>query len=220
MSEALAPVRQRYEATPRVLDDELVRMARGDRGCLGDALAGAGGLGTIVFGVLASFDVLGWGFMIGSLVSLVVGFMLSAAAQARSAPLRRRAITEGPLVYARVVQADAALYEPGDAVLPARVVYSADAARRFDGAWLQAVGQRLQALARQDAPPPEHAAAWAVLREPSRVETVRLGRELAGEAEVYLSVVAVDQRRLPGRRIEGGEVALIVDPRSGFAEHV
>lgn len=220
MSEALAPVRQRYEATPRALDDDLVRMARGDRGCLGDALAGAGGLGTIVFGVLASFDVLGWGFMIGSLVSLVAGFILSAAAQARSAPIRRRAITEGPLVYARVVQAEPALYEPGDAVLPARVVYSADPARRFDGAWLQGVGQRLQALARQDAPPPEHAAAWAVLREPSRVETVRLGRELAGEAEVYLSVVAVDQRRLPGRRIEGGEVALIVDPRSGFAEHV
>jgi hypothetical protein len=220
MSDALAPVRQRYEATPRTLDDDLSRMARGDRGCLGDALAGAGGLGTIAFGVLASFGVLGWGFLIFALVLLVVGFILSAAAQARSAPIRRRAISEGPLVLARVVQADPALYEPGDAVLPARVVYSAEPARRFDGAYLQALGQRLQALARQDAPPPEHAAAWAVLREPKRVETVRLGASLAGEAEAYLSVVAVDQRRLPGKRIDGGEVALIVDPSSGFAEHV
>lgn len=220
MSDALVPVRQRYEATPRALDDDLMRMARGDRGCLGDALAGAGGLGTIVFGVLASFEVVGWGFMVGALVLLVVGFIMSAAAQARSAPIRRRAIVEGPLVYGRVVQADAALYEPGDAVLPARVVYVAEPSRRFDAVRLRAIGGKLQALARQDAPAPEHAAAWAVLREPSRVETVRLATSLAGEADAYLSVVTVDQRRLPGRRLDDGLVALIVDPASGFAEHV
>ena len=220
MSDALAPIRQRYEATPRTLDDELLRMARGDRGCLGDALAGAGALGTIAFGVLASFDVLGWGFFIAALVLLVVGFILSTAAQARSAPLRRRAITEGPLVLARVVQGDPALYEPGDGVLPARVVYSAEPARRFDGEFLRGVGQRLQALARKDTPPPEQAAAWAVLREPNRIETVRLDAALTGGTEAYLSVVTVDQRRLPGKRLESGEVTLIVDPRSGFAEHV
>lgn len=219
MSDALVPIRQRYEATPRTLDDELMRMARGDRGCLGDALAGAGGVGMVVFGVLASFEVLGWGFMIASMLLLVTGFMLSAAATAKSAPLRRRAVTEGPLVLARVVQGDPGLYEPGDAVLPARVVYSASPTRRFDRGFLQEVGQRLQALARKDTPPPEQANAWAVLREPNRVETVRLDARLAGEADVYLSVVTVDQRRLPGKRVEG-EVTLIVDPRSGFAEHV
>src|SRR5688572_14096477 len=98
MSDALAPVRQRYEATPRTLDDDLARMARGDRGCLGDALAGAGGLGMVVFGVLASLGVLGWGFLIAALVLMVTGFFMSTAAQAKSAPIRRRAITEGPLV--------------------------------------------------------------------------------------------------------------------------
>lgn len=220
MSDALAPVRQRYEATPRALDDDLMRMARGDRGCLGDALTGAGGIGMVLFGVLASFEVLGWGFLIGALVLMLVGFFMSAAAQAKSAPLRRKAITEGPLVYGRVVQADPALYEPGDAVLPARVVYVAEPSRRFDAAYLQALGQKLQALARQDAPAPELAAAWAVLREPSRVETVRLATSLSPEVTAYLSVVSVDQRRLPGRRIDDGRVALIVDPSSGFAEHV
>lgn len=220
MSDSLALVRQRYEATPRSLDDDLGRMARGDRGCLGDAVAGAGGLGTVVFGVLASIGVIGWGLMVMSTLMLVAGFILSAAAQAKSAPLRRRAITEGPLVLARVVQGDPALYEPGDAVLPTRVVYTADAARRFDGAYLQALGQKLQALARKDAVSSELANAWAVLREPNRVETVRLDPSLAGDVEAYLSVVAVDQRRLPGKRVEDGEVTLIVDPRSGFAEHV
>ncbi len=220
MSDALAPVRQRYEATPRTLDDDLARMARGDRGCLGDALAGAGGLGMVVFGVLASLGVLGWGFLIAALVLMVTGFFMSTAAQAKSAPIRRRAITEGPLVLGRVVQGDAVLYEPGDAVLPARVVYSADPPRRYDSAYLQALGQRLQALARKDAAPADQANAWAVLREPNRVETVRLSGALAGEGEAYLSVVMVDQRRLPGKRLENGELTLIVDPRSGFAEHV
>lgn len=220
MSDALAPIRQRYEATPRTLDDDLARMARGDRGCLGDALAGAGGLGMVAFGVLASFEILGWGFFIGTLVLMVTGFMLSTAAQAKSAPIRRKAIVEGPLVLGRVVQGDPGLYEPGDAVLPARVVYTADPTRRFDSAYLQALGQRVQALARVDTPPSDQLAAWTVLREANRVETVRLAGALAGDAEAYLSVVTIDQRRLPGRRIDDGEITLIVDTSSGFAEHV
>jgi hypothetical protein len=146
--------------------------------------------------------------------------VLSALAQVRSAPVRRRALSEGPLVLARVVAADPALYEPGDAVLPARVVFAPDPARRFDGAFLRELGQRLQALQRADTTPPEQTAVAAVLREPNRVDTVRLPAALAGADEAYLAVVAVDQRRLPGRRIEDGELTLIVDPRSGFAEHV
>ena len=220
MTDALAPIRSRYEATPRVLDADLQRMARGDRGCLGDALAGFGGLSIIVFGVLASFDVLGWGFMMAGTLFLLVGFVLSAVAQVKSGPVRRKALTEGPLVLARVVAGDPALYEPSDAVLPARVVFSADPAKRFDGALLRALAVRLQALQRADTTPPDQAAVVAVLRDANRAETVRLPASLAGDDEAYLAVVAVDARRLPGRRIDSGELTLIVDPRSGFAEHV
>jgi len=220
MTDALAPIRSRYEATPRVLDADLQRMARGDRGCLGDALAGFGGLSIIVFGVLASFDVLGWGFMMAGTLFLLVGFVLSAVAQVKSGPVRRKALTEGPLVLARVVAGDPALYEPSDAVLPARVVFSADPAKRFDGALLRALAVRLQALQRADTTPPDQAAVAAVLRDANRAETVRLPASLAGDDEAYLAVVAVDARRLPGRRIDSGELTLIVDPRSGFAEHV
>ncbi len=220
MTDALAPIRSRYEATPRVLDADLQRMARGDRGCLGDALAGFGGLSIIVFGVLASFEVLGWGFMMAGTLFLLVGFVLSAVAQVKSGPVRRKALTEGPLVLARVVAADPALYEPSDAVLPARVVFAADPAKRFDGALLRALAVRLQALQRADTTPPDQAAVAAVLRDANRAETVRLPASLAGDDEAYVAVVAVDARRLPGRRIDSGELTLIVDPRSGFAEHV
>jgi hypothetical protein len=78
----------------------------------------------------------------------------------------------------------------------------------------------LQALQRADTTPPDQAAVAAVLRDANRAETVRLPASLAGDDEAYLAVVAVDARRLPGRRIDSGELTLIVDPRSGFAEHV
>jgi len=220
MTDALATIRSRYEATPRVLDPELQRMARGDRGCLGDALAGLGGLAIIVFGVLASFGLLGWGFMSAGALLLVTGFLMSAAATARSGPLRRKALTDGPLVLARVVRGDPALYEPGDAVLPARVVFASAPARRWDGAFLRELGQRLQQLERATVTPADQAAVAAVLRDLNRAETVRLPPSLAGDEEAYLAVVAVDSRRLPGRRLEDGELTLIVDPASGFAEHV
>lgn len=220
MMDALATTRSRYEATPRALDPELLRMARGDRGCLGDALAGGGALATIVFGVLASFGVVGWGLMSLGVLLLVVGFFLSAAATARSAPMRRKALTDGPLVLARVVQGDPALYEPGDAVHPARVVFAPAPARRWDGAYLRGLAQQLQRLRNADVTPPDQAAVAAVLREANRVETVRLPASLAGADEAYLAVVAVDARRLPGGRLEDGELTLIVDPTSGFAEHV
>jgi hypothetical protein len=134
--------------------------------------------------------------------------------------VRRKALTEGPLVLARVVQGDPALYEPGDAVLPARVVFAAAPERRWDSALLRELGQKLQQLHRAGVTPADQAAVAAVLRDANRTETVRLPPSLAGVEEAYLAVVAIDARRLPGRRLEDGELTLIVDPSSGFAEHV
>lgn len=216
MTDALATIRSRYEATPRTLDTDLQRMARGDRGCLGDALAGLGGLAIIVFGVLGSFGLLGWGFMSAGAVLLVTGFLMSAAATARSAPLRRKAVTDGPLVLARVVPGDSSSSGSGDAVLPMRVVFAPAPARRWDGPFLRELGQRLQQLQRAGTTPPDQVAVAAVLRDANRIETVRLPQSLAGADEAYLAVVAVD----PRRSLADGELTLIVDPTSGFAEHV
>lgn len=220
MTDALAPIRSRYEATPRVLDADLQRMARGDRGCLGDAMAGLGGVSIIVFGVLASFELVGWGFMMGGTLLLLAGFVLSTVAQVKSGPVRRKALTEGPLVLARVVAGDPGLYEPSDAVLPARVVFVGEPSRRFDADLLRTLATRLQALERAGTTPADQVQVAEVLRDPSKVDTVRLPASLAGDDEAYVAVVAIDARRLPGRRIDSGELTLIVDPRSGFAEHV
>jgi hypothetical protein len=217
---SLPAIRQRYEATPRELDDDLMRMARGDRGCLGDLVTGIGAVGIVVFGVLGSLGRVGWGPMLVSGVVMVVGFFLGTAAQAQSQVLRRRALTHGPLVLGRVVAVDPAAYEPGDATHPARVVFSPTPAHRFDAPLLRRLTERLQALQAATTTPPDQAAVAAVLREPNNADTVRLPPSLAGEVEAYLAVVVLDARRLPDRRLGGGEVSLIVDPTSGFAEHV
>ena len=216
MTDSLATIRSRYEATPRTLDTDLQRMARGDRGCLGDGLAGLGGVALVVFGVLASFGLVGWGFMSAGALLLVTGFLMSAAATARSGPLRRKALTDGPLVLARVVPGDAAQSGSGDAVLPMRVVFAPTSKRRWDGRFLRELGQRLQQLRGTATTPSDQAAVAAVLRDANRVETVRLPPSLAGADEAYLAVVAVDPRRW----FADSELTLIVDPASGFAEHV
>lgn len=216
---ALAETRRRYEPTPRTLDDDLQRMARGDRGCLGDAIAGAGALGILVFGILGYMGYTGIGFTAVAAALLIGGFFVSAMATARSGPARYQALTEGPLVLARVLRVDPALKEPGDVPHPALVVFAVDPPHRFDAKFLSGVAGRILAL-QGSAAPPEHAAVATMLRDPNRVEVLRLPAELAGGSEAYLGVVSVDPRRLPARKIEDDVVPVIADPRRGFVEHV
>jgi hypothetical protein len=217
---ALAETRRRYEATPRTLDDDLQRMARGDRGCLGDAVAGVGALGILVSGVLGYMGLLGMGFMAVFAAMLIAGFVLSAAAQTRSGPARYKALTEGPLALGRVLRADPALFEPGDVPHPALVVFAVDGPHRFDPAYLHGVAAALLAL--RDAPtaPADQADVAAMLRDPNRVAPLQLPPALAGAGEAWLGVVSVDPRRLPARRVEDNLVPVIAAPGLGFVEHV
>lgn len=217
---ALAETRRRYEATPRTLDDDLQRMARGDRGCLGDAISGAGALGILVTAVLSYMGLIGFGFTAVFVGMLIAGFVLSAAAQTRSGPLRHKALTEGPLTLGRVLRADPALFEPGDVPHPALVVFAVDEPHRFDTKYLHGVATALLALRSGAAAPPDQAEVAAMLRDPNLVTPLRLPTSLAGEGEAWLGVVSVDPRRLPARRIEDHVVPVIAAPELGFVEHV
>lgn len=217
---ALAETRRRYEATPRTLDDDLQRMARGDRGCLGDAIAGLGAAGILVFGVLGYLGLTGMGPTAVAAALLIGGFVLSAAAQVKSAPIRYKALTEGPLALGRVVRADRALYEPGETPYPALVLFAVDPPRRFDSKYLDEVAGKLAAL-RDGGPAPEgQAEVQAMLRDPSRVAVLRVPPALAGPGEAYLGVVSVDPRRLPAHKLENDVVPVIAAPGLGFVEHV
>lgn len=216
---ALVAARRRYETTPRTLDDDLQRMARGDRGCLGDAVAGLGAVGLIVSGVLSYLGLIGHGLTILSAALLLGGFFLSASVQARSGPLRQRALTEGPLALGRVVRASPALFEPGDASYPALVVFTVDPDRRFDTRYLHAVADRVLAL-REAPAAAETAAALQMLRDENQIAVLRLPAALSGPGTAYLGVISVDPKRLPARRVEDNLVPVIASPELGFVEHV
>lgn len=218
MSDVTA-LRRRYEATPRTIDDDLHGLARGDRGCLGDGLAGVGALMTAIFGIIASMGAGGWGYMAIGAILFIAGFGLSAVHQSRSGVMRRRALEEGTLCVGRVLRADPALREPGIGCAPALVVLSTDPARRFDHGHLAAVGERLAALQ-----PGEAGAAGelaALLAAPHIAGVPAVDPAIAGADGVRVAEVIVDKERLQGGAIrEGEELVLIVDPRVGFVEQI
>ena len=63
----------RYGSTPRELDDELIRMSRGSRGCLGDALSASGAVLTFVIGIMAVVGIAPASVAIWSVLLAAVG---------------------------------------------------------------------------------------------------------------------------------------------------
>ena len=210
MTATIAELRQRYEATPRPLDEDLARIGRGDRGCAGDLIAGVGALGVLVFGVIAAMGAGGWGYMALSAALFVGGFVGSTIHQSRSGAARRRSLAEGPLVLGKVLRSERPLGELGEGFTVATVAFTTAPGRRFDGALLGEVAARLAA--------PTAPALVAALRPSAAVRP--LAPELCGAAEVFVAEVAIDGARLAAEQAAALEVALIVDPPRGFVEHV
>lgn len=206
----VAAIRQRYEATPRALDEELTRISRGDRGCVGDLIAGVGALGVLVFGVIASMGAGGWGYMAVSAALLVGGFVASTIHQGRSGAARRRALAEGPLVLAKVLRSEKPLEGAGEVFVLSTVVFTTAPERRFDAAALDQLAARLRA-------PGEPALVQAIAPSPG----VRAVPEaLVGVPGVFVAEVAVDGARLAPGQASEGVLTMIVAPAQDFAEHV
>ncbi|MEZ4384052.1 MAG: hypothetical protein R3A79_22150 [Nannocystaceae bacterium] len=210
---SMMELRRRYEATPRTIDDDLHGLARGDRGCLGDALAGIGAVTTALFGVIASTGAGGWGFMGIGAVLFIAGFALSAMHQSRSSQVRRQALEEGALVAGRVLRADPSLREPGRGCAPAIVVLSLDPARRFDPRHLDAAKRRLANATGE----------VAELLAAEHIEGIKpIPESAVGAPSIGVAEVIVDRERLEGNALQDDDqvLALIVDPRVGFVEHI
>lgn len=221
LSSIHAELRRRYEATPRAIEGDLVELAKGERGCLGDGLTALGVLLIVVFGALAFVSGVGQGYALIGAGLFVTGFILSTRGQARSTRTRRIALTSGALVRGQVVKGRPDLWERESVTGPAIVVFTTDPARRFDGALLSAVAGRLKALTPESGSADERALATELQRE--LVEgIVPLPASLTGDAEytVLLATTIVDTHRLPGGRLTDGVLLLIVDPQREFVEHV
>lgn len=139
MSRALTRARERYEATPRKLDDDeaMTRLARGDRGCLGDAMSAVGAVTLMVLLVLVGTGKLAFAWVYIGVALFVGGFFTGVVHQSRSGRERQAALESGPLAVGVVLRAVEHLRRPGKRVGRAVVLIAPSGARSLDRAWLE-----------------------------------------------------------------------------------
>jgi hypothetical protein len=247
VSQALARARDRFEATPRSLDnDELTRIARGDRGCLGDLLSGLGAVALVTTVILGAMETISFSWTYVAVAVWIGGFVWGTVAQTRSGKLRKAALESGPLVLAVVMRDEPWLRRLGKRVGRAVVLFSTDSERRFDRDWLEQLAGRLEAAV-SSFDEGGHVAAWiplrALLADPESFGVHAVPSELFAaderEAKVFLASMIVHPEWLEGGYLgaeddrEAGEqdrdldtpnrpptLAVIVDPEHGFIEQV
>ncbi len=207
-------LRRRYGKTPRRLDEDLVNLAQGDRGCLGDAMAGVGALSIIVFGILAYLSGQGWGYMLVGGVLFLVGYGLSTYARGVSTKQRTTALTSGPLVLAKVVKGPEALWSADTVVAPATVLFCSDPQRAFDRELLAKVGERLQAQVGDPG--------LAKVLSKDYIDGVYAVPQSItdGQDQVFVATAVINGHRLPAGRLTDGFAPVIVKPEFGFVEHI
>lgn len=249
MSAALARVRDRFEATPRSLDDEqLTRIARGDRGCLGDLLSGLGAVSLVAAVILGAMGKISFSWTYAGVTLWIAGFVWGTVSQSRSGSRRKQALESGPLVIAVVLRSEAWLRRPGKRVGRAVVLFTTDEHLRFDRDWIERAALSIDATLDAKAGGTTWVPLRALLVDQDSFGMHRVPPELlpdaasepnADVAPVYLATMHVDPERLEEGYLggeddrEAGEldvnidaptrppcVVVIVDPEREFIEQV
>lgn len=215
----LAPVRERYAATPRRLDDELRRRARGDRSCVADLVAGVGAISALGAALAAAGGLVPVGVIFVGVGLLGIGFVVGMVAQLRSGKLRRAAIESAPLVGAWAVAHEPELTTEQRQVRWGRVVFCTDPARRFDVGYLRRVARHVtddrqrsdDVWATVRALPDQHAQTLLALPEGGPIEP-----------DTWIADVMVYPDRLAGGQLDpkAPTLALIADVDRRFVEHI
>jgi hypothetical protein len=222
VSSALARARDRFEATPRSLDDDdLTRISRGDRGCLGDVLSGLGAVALVASVILGAMGTISFSWTYAAVAVWIGGFVWGTVAQARSGKLRKAALEKGPLALAVVMRDEPWLRRPGKR--PGRVVvlFTTDDAHRFDRDWLERVAKHLETELDGNAGAAEWIPLRALLADPDAFGLHRAASELLAledrESPVYLASMVVHPERFDGGYLgaeddrEAGELELDID---------
>ncbi|TPV97279.1 MAG: hypothetical protein B7733_00325 [Myxococcales bacterium FL481] len=219
----LSQLRHRYATTPRRMDDELRRRARGDRSCFADSVAGIGALLALVAAAAAAAGWVPTSAIFGGVVLLVVGFALGMVGQLRSGKVRRRAIESGPLVVGWAVGYDPELVGRQSRVRWARVVFSLDPARRFDTAYLKRVAADVSSRSRsptQPSTPAGQVLANLPMAHAQTLQELPAGGQV--EQDTWIADVMVYPDRLADRRLneKAPVVGLIADVGGRVVEHI
>jgi hypothetical protein len=222
VSHALARARDRFEATPRSLDDdELTRIARGDRGCLSDMLSFLGAAALVTAVILGAMGTISFAWTYVAMALWIGGFAWGTVAQARSGKSRKLALESGPLVLAVAVRGEPWLRRPGKRAGRAVVVFTTDDERRFDRDWLERVGKRIEVQLEAGAGTAEWVPLRALLVDRDSFGVHRVPPELLEpddhDRQVWLASVVVYPERLEGGYLgaeddrEAGELDLELD---------
>lgn len=124
-------------------------------------------------------------------------------------------VAHGRIVWACVVQADAALFRRGRGDRPALVVYSPDPAFDEMPDDLQEIAARLFALRRADPGDPVLREFAGLLADPAaRPSRAPVPRPVVGSLRVFATTVLVARRHLPGHHLAAGTFPLIIHPET------
>jgi len=220
VSQQLDRARARFEATPRSLDDDdLTRIARGDRGCLGDLLSGFGAVTLVAAMILAALEMIAFEWAYLGMAIWIGGFVWGTVSQSRSGQQRKGALESGPLVLAVVLRADEWLRRPGKRVGRAVVLFTTDPARRFDREWLEPLAKQFERRLDGAAGTAEWVPVRALLadRDSFGVHPIPASVLEHDEAPLYLASLVVHPERLEGGYLgyeddrEAGELDLEID---------
>jgi hypothetical protein len=219
---ALETVRKRYGAAPRELDDDLQRMSRGDRGCLGDGLAAAGAILGLVGFILSQFGIIPYPVAFIGIAVLITGFTIGARAQLASSQQRMVALREGPLVACHVVRHVPYLGERGTRAGRAIVLFTPDPGLAFEGKVLRKTLRRLELALEQPGSLPADEAWVGLCSGKDEFGYAQIPDRFTEGVGVWIADVVVDPARLPGNKLGKEQPALsaIVDTGRAFIEHV
>lgn len=209
----------RYGAAPRELDDELVRMSRGSRGCLGDALSASGAVLTFVIGIMAVLGIAPASVAIVGLGVMITGLFVGGRAQNQNGKLRKAALESGAVVFGQLLDVEAHIRQSGRRVARGVVMFSTHESLRHDAEALAELARRITGEGR-DATRPDMAPVRHLINDAAGTGVFALPEDLG--PELYVADVVVYPERFPNNAWSGEQpaFALLVDVQRSFVEQV
>lgn len=209
----------RYGATPRTLDDELIRMSRGSRGCLGDALSASGAVLTFVIGIMAVLGIAPASVAVVGLGVMITGLFVGGRAQNQNGKLRKAALEGGAVVFGQLLDVEAHIRKRGRRVARGVVMFSTDPSLSHSAEALAELARRITGEGR-DATRPDMAPVRHLINDPAGTGVFALPEDLG--PDLYVADVVVYPERFPANAWSGDQpaFALFVDVERSFVEQV
>ena len=106
-------------------------------------------------------------------------------------------VANGELIYAAIVQANSALWQPGDnSFYPAVLVFAIDDKHKNDIEWLKETAKKIVELKESDNVPSESKELVGYLLDEQSDFCVKLGSDLSGGADGWCSVYSFEEQKV------------------------